>query len=152
MFGPSVIKSIIEYSRTCWTRNKVLIKRRKRGMYLLEAERTSSFFSRPANWLSWTIFLSPFFSLFSLLGNPLISIMHAGGIQLFLRCRRLFAQIQLTAVQDTRPIISQLWSFKIRRTTFLNYIKFADILLKLWKGWSGSSCHELNPPTRMRAF
>ena len=43
----------------------------------------------------------------------------------------------------TRPILSQLWSFKIRRTTFLNYIKFANLLIlrlsKLGKGRSGCS-------------
>ena len=58
----------------------------------------------------------------------------------------------------TRRTLSQFWSFKIRRTTFPNLIKFADLLirrlqnservrrerrttdfeaLKLWNGWSG---------------
>ena len=33
----------------------------------------------------------------------------------------------------SRRTLSQFWSFKIRRTTFLNYIKFADLLiLRLW--------------------
>ena len=30
---------------------------------------------------------------------------------------------------DARPTLSQLWNFKIRRTTLLNYIKFADFLI-----------------------
>ena len=29
----------------------------------------------------------------------------------------------------TRPTLSQLWIFKIRRTAILNYIKFADLLI-----------------------
>ena len=33
----------------------------------------------------------------------------------------------------TRPTVSQLWSFQIRRITFFYYIKFANLLiLKLW--------------------
>ena len=33
----------------------------------------------------------------------------------------------------TRPAFSQFWSFKIRRTTNLNYIKFADLLIERLK-------------------
>ena len=33
----------------------------------------------------------------------------------------------------TRPNISQFWSLKIRRTTFQNYIKFANLLISKLK-------------------
>ena len=34
-----------------------------------------------------------------------------------------------SAITATRPTLSQYWSFKIRRTTFLKYMKFADLLI-----------------------
>ena len=48
-----------------------------------------------------------------------------------------FAGIALRSEKDTwqdlgtRRNLSQLWSFKIRRTTVLNYIKFVDLLIAL---------------------
>ena len=38
-----------------------------------------------------------------------------------------------THIPASRPTLSQLWSSEIRRKSFLNYIKFADLLiLRLW--------------------
>ena len=39
-------------------------------------------------------------------------------------------QANLTTLFDlSRRTLSQIWGFKIRRTTFLNYVKFADLLI-----------------------
>ena len=39
------------------------------------------------------------------------------------------------ASMDARRTFSQFCSFKIRRTTILNYIKFADLLIARLQNW-----------------
>ena len=52
--------------------------------------------------------------------SDLINGLHLEGIQLTWPTISQF---------NTRPTLSQLWSFKIRPTTFLNYIILADLLI-----------------------
>ena len=42
-------------------------------------------------------------------------------------CRVNLPKIRSTS-SSARPTLSQLWSYKTRRSTFLNFIKFADLL------------------------
>ena len=44
----------------------------------------------------------------------------------------LTAQVVAVSLQliASRRTLSQFWSFKIRHTTFLNYIKFVNLLIK----------------------
>ena len=74
------------------------------------------------------IFLS--FSALSLsLTNPLPRAVWErtrNGLYSKWACQIISSFHPLLSLRPTRRVLSQFWSFKIRRSTFLNYIKFAD--------------------------